>query len=130
MNKEKTDLKALLSKLPGLPNLDHLIDRMPSAARLKVMEAEFALEPILKLDLDVVDINEVVALAHLTPSPSDERNQTPSLVMSGTTSITIRVQNRVLAAMKAQAGKKCIGYQTHINRLLKAAVAHQAPRAV
>ncbi len=123
MNKEQMRLIAGWSKVPGLPNIDHLIAGMSSATWPRAMDADFQIEPVLPMDIEIRELDFSTEPVVLTMPEVTNGRRLSMPIPSGTTSITIRVQNRVLAAMKAQASKKCVGYQTHINRVLKAAVA-------
>ena len=120
---EKMEFKVAISKIPGMPDLSKIIDAMSSEFDLQAMEVAIDTAPGLTLEFDDFDFDFADVQVHLPSSPSDDYIPMPRPIPSGTTSITIRVQNKVLAAMKAQASKKCVGYQTHINRVLKAAVA-------
>ena len=120
---EKMEFKAALSKFPGIPDLSKMINAMLSPAELEAMEADFDNDLVLTLDTDVLDIDFSAAPVNLPRSTGTKEGLLSNQISSGTTPITIRVQNRVLAAMKAQASKKSVGYQTHIKRILNAASA-------
>lgn len=121
MTKEKTDLKAALGKILGLPILDHLIDQMPSDAELFGVPAELHFHEVADLELGDLDFDFAAALKPARSASGKPLVRTPCPISSGTTRITIRVNTRVLAAMKTKARAKCLGYQTYINRILKTA---------
>lgn len=122
MTTEKTDLKAALSKIAGLPILDRLIDQMPSDAELFGKQWELEIEAVAGLDFGDLDCHFAVAVKPVCMASGKPLMGVRCPISSGTTPITIRVDNRLLAEMKTKARAKCLGYQTYINRVLRAAM--------
>lgn len=118
------ELMAAMAKVSGLPNLDDLIARLPSDATLRPVDEDIGVGPVLAVDIKIFDIDFAIAPIPLNLSAVTNDTPLPMPILRGTRPITIRIPNKVLTAMKAEASKKCIGYQTHINRVLKAAVAN------
>lgn len=89
--------------------------------RIMARASEAVAEPFPELDLlaGLPSIDEVIA----APATSDARARMPSALPKRSEKISIRVPGRTLAAFRAQAAASGVGYQTLVNRVLRAAAA-------
>lgn len=118
---QQAAFKAALNKIPGLPNLDFMLERLPSdeefektlAESYAEIEAEFQ-AGIINLDRDDIDAT--------SPGAHEAHRPVPSPCLTKSKRISIRVPGPVLAACRTQAKKKGLKYQTLINRTLRAAM--------
>lgn len=126
-NTNKAFLRDLASRFPDIekiPQIQNIVDRVLDDATLAVMEAEFDadMEATGELIIDdgVEDLESAMPSASTAPSPA------PAPCRTGTQHISIRIPVAVLTACKMQAHKRCLGYQTLINRILKQATSEWA----
>lgn len=118
---QKAAFKAAVAKIPGLPNLDFMLERMPSEEEFQKTLAESCadIEAEFQAGLDF-DIDESY---RLTPGPDESHRSVPAQCLTKSKRISLRVPSPVLAACRAQAKLRGTKYQTFINRMLREAAA-------
>lgn len=105
------------------------LSELPADFDFEVSEIQFdvgimsPMEDEIALDLDD-DYEPTSPLPSRSPT-----SPLPTVSTRGSRKISIRVPNRILELFTAEANKSCLGYQTLINRALKAAAAAWAKEA-
>lgn len=99
--------------------------RTLTAAEFEAITAAFlAAEdiPVLDLDFDSADLDFDWSSMPEPSTPSPVAGPTPTMLVTGTQKISIRVPRHILAAFKKKSALTGVPYQRLVNQVLKAAV--------
>lgn len=125
-NKNDDFMRELMQKMSRLNSKSVMADLMkrapddPEAVAKMLADVEANLGGLGELEVDLeTDGDDVTAL----PPYSAPTHKPAASCATGTKHTTIRLSNRVRAAFEVRARATGIGYQTLINRTLKAAMA-------
>ena len=118
MKEEISDLDIALNKISDWKEIAHKLKSLPSAAEFERTYAE--LEASVAHDLEYDFGCDSVGL----PPPSDSvvvDRPLPAKELPKTTKVSIRIPTATVMAFKEKSKVAKVGYQTLINRVLKAA---------
>lgn len=118
---EQAAFKAAADKIPGLPNLDFMLERMPSDEEFQKTLAESYADIEAEFQAGMMNL-ELDDIGATSPGAHEAHRAVPSPCLTKSKRISLRVPEPVLAACRAQAKKKGLKYQTLINRTLRAAM--------
>lgn len=116
MENEVSDLDIALNKLPGWKAIAHQMRNLPGDAEFDKLCAEFEASVRHDIDFDITSIP--------SPPTSDSfvvDGPLPAIGLPKTIKISIRIPSITVMAFKEKAKVAKTGYQTLMNRALKAA---------